>query len=143
MRAFDDARELMQKEFKHVHWQYDQLKKQVKSLEDTIEGLKAKLHLQAQTITLQKTFVATTISKVYQNDKDLYLLNGGPGGAYDQVIHGNVITNIAEYNSLLKLHCEEQAHEVIAKLEKQAGVKKEARKVTKAFGASLANRIKS
>ena len=53
------------------------------------------------------------------------MINGGPGGYYDQVVPGSVITNIIEYNSLIKLHCGETANEILEDMKKRLHKNKE------------------
>ena len=41
-----------------------------------------------------KVFIKQTISKIFEDDEELYTLNGGPGGAHDKFVYGDVIVNI-------------------------------------------------
>ena len=52
----------------------------------------------------QRTHITATISKKLIDDYDLFIENGGPGGAYDKFIYGDVITNIDSYHAQLKEH---------------------------------------
>ena len=53
----------------------------------------------------QRTYIQATISKKLTDDYNLFIENGGPGGAYDKFIYGDVITNIDTYHTQLKDHC--------------------------------------
>ena len=54
------------------------------------------------------------------HDDELAALNGGAGGIYDENLkYGDVVTNIIEYNSLLKIHCEETATELVDQMRKK------------------------
>ena len=38
-----------------------------------------------------KTFAESTMTTVFRDDYELFILNGGPGGNYDKVVRGPVI----------------------------------------------------
>jgi hypothetical protein len=53
----------------------------------------------------QRVFNTATISKKLTDDYNLFIENGGPGGAYDKFTYGDVISNIDVYHNSLKEHC--------------------------------------
>ena len=55
-----------------------------------------------------------------EDDYALFLENGGPGGAYDKFIYGDVITNIDSYHGQLKEHVMKTAEELNANLKDRA-----------------------
>lgn len=47
----------------------------------------------------QKAYVNSTISKKFDDDHELFVENGGPGGAYEKYNYGDVLENIDTYHA--------------------------------------------
>jgi hypothetical protein len=58
--------------------------------------------------------VAAVTEGVFRDDEELYRLNGGPGGAYDQrgIVYGDVIDGFQQYTRVLQERLEGQAAEI-------------------------------
>lgn len=119
-KSFAEARGLMQKELKDVYWAYDELQKTIKGYTNEIERLKQQLAGQGAVIAAQKAWVHSTGMKHEKVDEELGELNGGAGGVYDEMLkHGDVVTNVIEYNSLIKIHCEETANQLLEEMKQK------------------------
>ena len=70
-----------------------------KKLEDQHRDLQRKMASYENVIKDQRTYIQATISKKLTDDFNLFVENGGPGGAYDKFIYGDVITNIDTYHT--------------------------------------------
>lgn len=112
MRAFDEARGLMQEEIKHILYNFDDLKAQLRNQEKENLKLQQKIVDMEVIIKEQRTFVNATISKKFQDDEELFKLNGGAGGAYEKFIYGNVVQNIEQYHEVLKNHIQGMAEDI-------------------------------
>jgi len=53
-----------------------------------------------------KVYIKQTISKLFEDDEELFYLNGGPGGAHDKFIYGDVIQSIDQYHRNMKDECQ-------------------------------------
>ena len=83
MTAFDQARELMQAELKDTLFNFDALKAQLDGSVEENRKLKKVIESQQLELADMKVFIKQTVSKLFEDDEDLFLMNGGPGGAYD------------------------------------------------------------
>jgi len=67
--------------------------------------------LESEKVDLENNMKATELKKQIQ-DQELYHINGGVGGGYDQYIDGDVIKNIDMYHDSLKSHVRLAADEI-------------------------------
>jgi hypothetical protein len=61
-----------------------------------------------------------TISKKFEDDHELFLANGGPGGAYEEFNYGDVLKDIDSYHAELKEHSKGAIEEINTKMREQA-----------------------
>ena len=101
MVAFDQARQLMQAELKDTLFNFDALKAQLDASVDENRKLRKVIESQQLELADMKVFVKQTTSKIFEDDEELFYMNGGPGGAHDKFIYGDVITNIDQYHRRL------------------------------------------
>lgn len=63
-------------------------------------------------ISNQRAFVQATISKKFADDQELFKLNGGAAGAYENYHEGDVVQNIDQYHEALTNHCRGLADDI-------------------------------
>ena len=92
--AFYEARKLLQTEMKDVLAQFDDLKDKLAQQELKNAHLQAKIEEKEQLIGEQRVILQQTTSQIFEDDRALFEQNGGPGGAYENFIFGDVVKNI-------------------------------------------------
>ena len=72
------------------------------------------------TIAQQRNVIASITQKVFHDDEELFKLNGGAGGAYDQskMHDGAVIDNFRKYHQDLGRKLGDQAEEIKGQMRK-------------------------
>ena len=80
------------------------MKEQLALKEKENEQLVRKIINMEVQIEEQRVFTKATISKTFNDDHELFVANGGPGGAYEQYHQGEVLQDIDSFHARLKEH---------------------------------------